>query len=125
MDRDALTYRDYAAFARMSADQIARDCEVQTFHASGPGGQGVNTADSAVRMCHVPTGIVVVSREERSQLRNRERCVEKILDICRRRARPPRPRKKTRVSAAQKRKRLEAKRARGKLKQLRRRVDGE
>ena len=125
MDGDALTYRDYAAFARMSADQIARDCEVQTFHASGPGGQGVNTADSAVRMCHVPTGIVVVSREERSQLRNRERCVEKILDICRRRARPPRPRKKTRVSAAQKRKRLEAKRARGKLKQLRRRVDGE
>lgn len=125
MDGDALTYRDHAAFARMSADQIARDCEVQTFHASGPGGQGVNTADSAVRMRHVPTGIVVVSREERSQLRNRERCVEKILDICRRRARPPRPRKATRVSASQKRKRLEAKRARGKVKQLRRRVDGE
>ena len=125
MEKNGLTYRDYAAFARMGADQIARDCEAQTFHASGPGGQGVNTADSAVRMRHVPTGIVVVSREERSQLRNRERCVEKILDICRRRARPPRPRKKTRVSAAQKRKRLEAKRARGKLKQLRRRVDGE
>ena len=125
MDRDTLTYRDYAAFARMSADQIVRDCEVQTFHASGPGGQGVNTADSAVRMRHVPTGIVVVSREERSQLRNRERCVEKIREVCRRRARPPRPRKKTRVSAAQKRRRLEAKRARGKLKQLRCRVNGE
>ena len=125
MDGDTRTYRDYAAFARMSADHIARDCEVQTFHASGPGGQGVNTADSAVRMRHVPTGIVVVSREERSQLRNRERCVEKIREACRRRARPPRPRKKTRVSASQKRKRLEAKRARGKFKQLRRRVDGE
>ena len=125
MEKNELTYRDYAVFARMSADQIARDCEVQTFHASGPGGQGVNTADSAVRMCHVPTGIVVVSREERSQLRNRERCVEKILEVCRRRARPPRPRKKTRVSAAQKRRRLEAKRARGKVKQLRRRVDEE
>ena len=125
MDGDTLTYRDYAAFARMSADQIARDCEVQTFHASGPGGQGVNTADSAVRMRHVPTGIVVVSREERSQLRNRERCVEKIREACRRRAPPPRPPKKTPVSASQKRKRLEAKRARGKFKQLRRRVDGE
>lgn len=125
MDRDALTYRDYAAFARMGADQIARDCEVQAFHASGPGGQGVNTADSAVRMRHVPTGIVVVSREERSQLRNRERCVEKILEICRRRSRPPRPRKKTHVPAAQRRRRLESKRARGKVKQLRRRVDGE
>ncbi len=125
METNGLTYRDYAAFARQTADEIAHDCEVQTFHASGPGGQGVNTADSAVRMRHLPTGIVVVSREERSQLQNRRRCVEKILEICRRRARPPRPRKKTRVSAAQKRRRLEAKRARGQVKQLRRRVDGE
>ena len=125
MEKNGLTYRDYAAFARMGADQIARDCEMQAFHASGPGGQGVNTADSAVRMRHVPTGIVMVSREERSQLRNRERCVEKILEICRRRARPPRPRKKTHVPAAQRRRRLESKRARGKVKQLRRRVDGE
>ena len=125
MEKNELTYHDYAAFARMGAGQIARDCEVQTFHASGPGGQGVNTTDSAVRMRHVPTGIVVVSREERSQLRNRERCVEKIVEVCRRRARPPRPRKKTRVSAAQKRKRLETKRARSKVKQLRRRVEGE
>ena len=125
MEKNGLTYRDYAAFARMGADQIARDCEMQAFHASGPGGQGVNTADSAVRMRHVPTGIVVVSREERSQLRNRERCVEKILEICRRRARPPRPRKKTHVPAAQRRRRLESKRARGKVKQLRRRVGGE
>lgn len=125
MEKSELTYRDYAAYARMGDAQIARDCEVQTFHASGPGGQGVNTSDSAVRMRHVPTGIVVVSREERSQLRNCERCVEKIREACRRRARPPRPRKKTRVSAVQKRRRLEAKRSRGKLKQLRRRVDGE
>ena len=125
MDERKMTYRDYAAFARMSPEEIARDCEVQVFRASGPGGQGVNTTDSAVRMRHVPTGIVVVSREQRSQLQNRERCVEKILEICRRRARPPRPRKKTRVSASQKRKRLDAKRARGQVKQLRRRVDGE
>ena len=125
MESNVLTYRDYAAFARLGDEDILRDCEVQTFHASGPGGQGVNTADSAVRMRHVPTGIVVVSREERSQLRNRERCVEKIRELCRRRGKPPRPRKKTRVSATQKRKRLEAKRARGQVKQLRRRVEGE
>ena len=125
MGDPSLTHRDYAAFARMSPDQIARDCEVQVFRATGPGGQGVNTADSAVRMRHVPTGITVVSRESRSQLQNRERCVEKILEICRRRARPPRPRKKTRVPAGQRRRRLEDKRSRGKLKQLRRRVDGE
>ena len=125
MERRELTYRDYAAFARQTPDEIARDCEVQVFRATGPGGQGVNTTDSAVRMRHVPTGITVVSRESRSQLQNRERCVRKILETCRRRAVPPRPRKKTRVPAAQRRRRLESKRSRGQLKQLRRRVDGE
>lgn len=125
MDERRLTYRDYAAFARMSPEEIARDCEVQVFRASGPGGQGVNTTDSAVRMRHVPTGIVVVSREQRSQLQNRERCVEKILEACRRRSRPPRPRKRTRVPAGQKRLRLKDKRARAQVKQLRRRVEGE
>ena len=125
MERRELTYRDYAAFARQTPDEIARDCEVQVFRATGPGGQGVNTTDSAVRMRHVPTGITVVSRESRSQLQNRERCLQKILETCRRRAVPPRPRKKTRVPASQRRRRLESKRSRGKLKQLRRRVDGE
>ncbi len=125
MERRELTYRDYAAFARQTPDEIARDCEVQVFRATGPGGQGVNTTDSAVRMRHVPTGITVVSRESRSQLQNRERCLQKILETCRRRAVPPRPRKKTRVPASQRRRRLESKRSRGQLKQLRRRVDGE
>ena len=125
MERRELTYRDYAAFARQTPDEIARDCEVQVFRATGPGGQGVNTTDSAVRMRHVPTGITVVSRESRSQLQNRERCVQKILETCRRRAVAPRPRKKTRVPASQRRRRLEAKRSRGQLKHLRRRVDEE
>ena len=125
MERREITYRDYAAFARETPDEIARDCEVQVFRATGPGGQGVNTTDSAVRMRHVPTGITVVSRESRSQLQNRERCLQKILETCRRRAVPPRPRKKTRVPASQRRRRLESKRSRGQLKQLRRRVDGE
>ncbi len=125
MEKNGLTYRDYAAFARQTPQEIARDCEVQVFRATGPGGQGVNTTDSAVRMRHVPTGITVVSRESRSQLQNRERCVEKIIELCRRRARPPRPRKKTHVPASQRRRRLESKRARGKVKQLRRRVEGE
>lgn len=125
MEKNALTYRDYAAFARMSDAELARDCEASAFHASGPGGQGVNTADSAVRMRHVPTGIVVVSREQRSQLRNRERCLEKIRAELARRARPPLHRKRTHVPASQKLRRLEGKRARGKVKELRRRVEGE
>lgn len=120
-----LTHRDYAAFAAMDAEQIARDCTVETFHAHGPGGQGVNTSDSAVRMRHVPTGITVTSRESRSQFVNRSRCIEKLRAAFASRARPPRRRKKTRVPASSKRKRLSDKRARSRVKQMRRRVDSD
>jgi peptide chain release factor 2 len=106
-------------------DALLAECRVETFRSGGPGGQHQNVTESGVRLVHLPTGIRVSSRAERSQHRNRQIALERLrakLEALHRRAKP---RVKTAVPRTEKVRRREAKRRRGEMKRLRRKPDVE
>jgi protein subunit release factor B len=105
----------------LSDDELLAQCVMQTFRAGGPGGQHQNTTDSAVRLVHPPSGLMVVSRSERSQHQNRRICLARLRDRLRQRAHRPRPRVKTRPSRRARARRLDGKRHQAKKKQRRQR----
>lgn len=64
-----------------SDEELLMQCKVTAFRASGSGGQHVNVTDSAVRLLHIPTGIVVTSQKGRSQFFNKQDCIQKLRKI--------------------------------------------
>ncbi len=103
-------------------ERLARDCEITAFRSSGPGGQKKNKVESSVRVRHLPTGIVRIATESRSQARNREAALTRLQRELERRARRPKPRRPTRPTAAAVERRLGDKRIAAERKRTRGRV---
>jgi len=70
--------RPRATWSKLTEDQLLAQCEVDTYRASGPGGQKRNKTSSAVRLRHLPTGLIVIAEESRSQHQNKARALQRL-----------------------------------------------
>jgi RF-1 domain len=67
-----------STWTKLSDAQLLEQCEVDTYRASGPGGQKRNKTSSAVRIRHLPSGLIVIAEESRSQHENRARALRRL-----------------------------------------------
>lgn len=105
------------------SDIDEKDLVITYFKSSGPGGQKKNKTESAVRIKHLPTGILVTAAESRSQASNRERALERLQERLAARRRRRKPRLPTRPGRAARERRLGTKKRRGEIKRRRRPVE--
>jgi len=102
-----------------SDEDLLRECEVETFRSSGPGGQHINKTESAVRLRHLPSGVVVTSRQERSQHRNKALCLQRLRKKVGELNYRPAKRVHTRIPRSARNRTLEKKARRSQIKRLR------
>jgi len=101
---------------------LEREVVVEVFRASGPGGQHVNKTQSALRLTHLPSGVVVMSQDSPSQFRNRETAFKRLVKRLERLNYVPRKRVATKPTKASRERRIEGKKQRGVTKRARGRV---
>jgi protein subunit release factor A len=103
-------------------ESLEREVEIDVFRASGAGGQHVNKTESALRLTHWPSGVVVTAQDSPSQHRNREIAFERLAQRLARLNHVPKKLVATRPTLASKRRRIEGKKQTGARKRLRGRV---
>jgi len=111
--------KDASAATPLTIAALKDEVEMTAFKSGGPGGQHKNKTESAVRLKHLPTGLIVVAADHRSQFKNREAAWERLLEKLARRRQKRKPRVPTQPPRAAKAKRLEGKKQHA-VKKLRR-----
>jgi ribosome-associated protein len=95
---------------------LLAECEEEFYVGGGPGGQHRNKTESAVRLTHRPTGVVVTATERRSQPQNRAAALERLRERLKALAHRPKPRRPTKPTRGAKERRLREKKAHGERK---------
>jgi protein subunit release factor A len=109
----------------LELETLAREVEVETFRASGPGGQHVNKTSSALRLYHPPSGVVVIAQDSPSQARNRQIAFERLVERLQRLNHVPKKRIATKPGKGARERRLQGKKRTGETKRTRAKVHHE
>ena len=112
-------------FYSLDRTTLELQVRIDTYRASGNGGQNLHKTESAVRLTHLPSGVVVTASDTRSQFRNREIAFERLIERLKRLNHREKPRKATRIPRSERRERLDSKKKRSSLKRSRGRVGDE
>ena len=100
-------------------ETLELEIRLDTYRASGPGGQHVNKTNSAIRLTHLPSGVVVIAQDSPSQFRNKETAFERLIARLTKLNHVPKQRLATKPTRASKERRIEAKKTRATVKSVR------